>query len=86
MTHARAARIIRGHWGGIEIRNHWIRDACMHEDKTRSRKPHVVANLALLRNTLLSIIADHKPADSGLPAFCENLAVKPSLALKWLRQ
>lgn len=56
----------------------------MHEDKTRSRNPHVVANLALLRNTLLTLIADHKPADTCLPAFCENLAAKPGLAMKWI--
>ena len=28
---------IRGHWGGCEIRNHWIRDALWGEDKTRSK-------------------------------------------------
>jgi predicted transposase YbfD/YdcC len=84
LTHERAARIIRGHWGGVEIRNHWIRDACLHEDKTRSRNPRIVANLAMLRNTLLKIIADHKPADTGLPAFCEALVAKPGLALKWI--
>ncbi len=33
------ATLIRGHWGGIEIRNHWRKDACLFEDKTRSRNP-----------------------------------------------
>ncbi len=28
---------IRGHWGGVEIRNHWRRDAVLGEDGSRSR-------------------------------------------------
>ena len=39
--------------GGVEIRNHWRKDACLFEDKTRSRKPHIVGNLILLRNLVL---------------------------------
>jgi predicted transposase YbfD/YdcC len=84
LTPARAMSLIRGHWGGVEIRNHWLRDACLSEDKTRSRNPHIVANLALLRNTLLKIIADHKPADACLPQLCETVAANPSFALKWI--
>lgn len=84
MTHARAMNLIRGHWGGVEIRNHWRRDACLGEDKTRSRNPHIVANLALLRNALLKVIADHKPDDLCLPAFCEALAAKPQQAFQWI--
>jgi predicted transposase YbfD/YdcC len=45
--------LIRGHWGGIEIRNHWRKDACLLEDKTRSRNPHIVAAFAMLRNLAL---------------------------------
>ena len=33
----RFAELARGHWGGSESRNHWVRDACMREDKTRSK-------------------------------------------------
>jgi hypothetical protein len=25
-------QLIRNHWGGIEIRNHWRKDACLLED------------------------------------------------------
>ena len=52
--------LIRGHWGGVEIRNHWRRDAIMGEDRARSRQPQLLANLALLRNALLCIrLAGH---------------------------
>jgi hypothetical protein len=27
----------REHWGGIEIRNHWRKDACLFEDKCALR-------------------------------------------------
>jgi len=77
--------LIRGHWGGVEIRNHWQRDACLSEDRTRSKNPRIVANLALLRNTLLKVIEDHKPADSSLPAFSEMIASNLKLALKFIR-
>ncbi len=45
--------LIRNHWGGCEIRNHWRKDACLLEDKTRSRNPKLVATFAMLRNILL---------------------------------
>ena len=47
--------IIRGHWGGCEIRNHWSRDALWYEDKTRSRKWKINANLALMRCALITL-------------------------------
>jgi predicted transposase YbfD/YdcC len=49
------ARLIRGHWGGSEIRNHWVRDALWAEDKTRSRNWTLNANLAILRACLVSV-------------------------------
>ena len=45
--------LVRGHWGGVEIRNHWEKDAILLEDKTRSRDPVLVGALAMLRNVLL---------------------------------
>jgi hypothetical protein len=30
-------QIIRGHWADIENRNHWRKDACLFEDKIRSK-------------------------------------------------
>ena len=41
--------LIRGHWGGVENRNHWRKDACLFEDKTRSRNPNIVGALVLPR-------------------------------------
>jgi len=72
--------IIRGHWGGIEIRNHWRKDACLFEDKTRSRNPNTVAALAMLRNCLLFFLAqDHNT--SNLNAFTEDIAADSNKAL-----
>ncbi|WP_020493805.1 DDE transposase family protein [Verrucomicrobium sp. 3C] len=48
---------IRGHWGGAEIGNHWRRDARMGEDRSRSRQPNLPADLALIRNALLSLLS-----------------------------
>lgn len=83
-THQSWADLIRGHWGGVEIRNHWRRDACLFEDRTRSKNPQIVANLALLRNALLKIIEDHKPANSNLPAFSEMIASHSKLAYRFI--
>lgn len=48
--------LIRGHWAGVENRNHWRRDALMGEDGSRSRNPTLLANLALIRNALLAVL------------------------------
>lgn len=52
--------LIRGHWAGVENRNHWRRDALMGEDRSRSRNPRLLANLALLRNVLLAVLERSK--------------------------
>lgn len=75
---------IRGHWGGVEIRNHWRRDALMGEDGSRSRKPNLLANLALLRNALLALLADHFP-ETPLPQIQEHLHSRPANCLTLLR-
>jgi predicted transposase YbfD/YdcC len=72
--------LIRGHWGGVEIRNHWRRDALMGEDGSRSRNPNLLANLALLRSALLALLADHFP-DQPLPQIRERLTSRPDLSL-----
>ena len=51
----RFAKLVRGHWGGCEIRNHWIRDYCMREDKTRSKNYSLNCALAGLRVCLITI-------------------------------
>ena len=64
--------LIRGHWGGVEVRNHWRRDALMGEDRSRSRNANLLANVALIRNSLLQILSQHIHEQS-LPEFRENL-------------
>lgn len=66
-------QLIRGHWGGVENRNHWSRDAIWREDATRSRNPHLVGNLALLRNALLAIVEHERELYGSLPAFTEAM-------------
>ncbi len=51
-------QLIRGHWAGVEIRNHWRRDALMGEDRSRSRNPRLLANLAIIRSVLLCALAE----------------------------
>jgi len=72
--------LIRGHWGGVEIRNHWRRDVLMGEDQSRSRNANLLANLALIRNALLQTLADHLQEQS-LPEFRENLHSRPKHCL-----
>lgn len=74
-------QLIRGHWGGVEIRNHWRRDVLMGEDRSRSRNPHLLANLALIRSAVLLLLADHIQ-DLSLPQFREHLASRPSRCLQ----
>ena len=75
--------LIRGHWGSIEIRNHWRKDACLFEDKTRSRNPNTVAALALLRNCLLLFLNEHQQT-TNLNAFTESTAADSGKAFALL--
>lgn len=81
MTPERWLEHIRGHWGGIEIRNHWRKDACLHEDKTRSRNPHIVASMAMLRNCLLLFLSE-EPLCSNINALTEAVAAASDKALE----
>lgn len=73
-------KLIRGHWGGVENRNHWRRDALMGEDRSRSRNANLLANLALIRNALLERMAAHAPQLS-LPEFRETVQSRPGKCL-----
>lgn len=77
--------LIRGHWAGVENRNHWRRDACWWEDKTRSRNPNIVGALALLRNALLAVAQRGVESHGSLPAFTEACAARTSLPLNLIR-
>ena len=72
--------LIRGHWGGVEIRNNWRRDVLMGEDRSRSRHPNLLANLAILRNTLLSVLSEHLHHQS-FPELQEKLLSCPKKCL-----
>ena len=71
---------IRGHWAGVEIRNHWRKDACLYEDQTRSRNPNIVGSLILLRNIVLHFFAEHQDTYPCLPAFVEAVTADSTLA------
>lgn len=75
--------LIRGHWGGVEIRNHWRRDAILGEDRSRSRSPDLLANLALIRSALLVLLERHY-LDQPLPEILEQLHSHPGRCLKCL--
>lgn len=77
--------LIRGHWGGVENRNHWRRDALMGEDGSRSRNPTLLANLALLRSALLQAMSPHLESQS-LPQLREHLHSSPARCLALLTQ
>jgi predicted transposase YbfD/YdcC len=72
--------LIRGHWGGVEVRNHWRRDALMGEDGSRSRNARLLANLALIRNALLQVMSDRLEQQS-LPQLRESLSSSPARCL-----
>jgi hypothetical protein len=76
---------IRGHWGGCEIRNHWVRDALWAEDQTRCRNWNLNANLALLRSSLIALRAQTS-AHLTWPALFERAAAKPSFPMQLVTQ
>lgn len=75
------SRLIRGHWGGVEIRNHWKRDVGMGEDKSKTRNPKALANLALIRNALLAILSERRP-DKSWPEIREEFQSNPAFCLQ----
>jgi predicted transposase YbfD/YdcC len=77
---------IRGHWAGVEIRNHWMKDAILYEDKTRSRNPNIVGALALLRAALLRIFHHFKPLYGSLIAALEYIRTDQSIPLNAIFQ
>ena len=73
--------LIRGHWGGCEIRNHWRKDACLLEDKTPSRNPTIVAALALVRNCLF-LFLEQNSETHNINAFTEDIAANSRKAFR----
>ena len=76
-------KLIRGHWAGVENRNHWRRDALMGEDRSRSRNAPLLANMALIRNALLEVLSGQSQTRS-LPESHEILHSRPQECLSLL--
>ena len=74
----RFARLVRGHWGGCEIRNHWVRDAQFEEDATLSKNLNLNGNLAVLRCALIALKTRHATHLSW-PAIFELSGTKSSI-------
>ena len=53
--------LVRGHWGGVEIRNHGRRDAVRGEDRSRTRHPGQLASLALPGTARFALVPEHFP-------------------------
>lgn len=75
---ARFARLVRGHWGGCEIRNHWVRDALFEEDATRSKNLNLNGNLAVLRCAVIALKARHA-SHLTWPTIFEISGLKPAI-------
>ncbi len=83
-TPAQWQTLVRGHWAGVEIRNHWQRDVFWGEDGSRTRNPNALANLALLRSALLTLLPKHFP-NEPLPVVKEQLYSRPGACLRVIR-
>lgn len=83
-TPAQWQQLVRGHWGGVEIRNHWRRDAVWGEDRSRTRNATALANLALLRNALFALLPEHYP-EVPHPEIHEQLHSNPAGCLRVIR-
>jgi hypothetical protein len=61
---ARFGELIRGHWGGCENRNHWVRDHLVRKDDTPSKNWNINFNLAITRAAVLYLKGSLIPGDS----------------------
>lgn len=72
------------HWSAVtgedqEIRNHWVRDSQMLEDKTPIRNYNINANLATLRCCLIKLKAQLLP-DLSWPEIIERSQIETAFA------
>jgi len=72
------SNLVRGHWSGCESKNHWVRDACMSEDKTRCKNYRINCNLTTLRVCVLSMKYKYYP-DQSWPEIQERAQNKTSI-------
>ena len=80
-THEQWLGIVRGHWNGTEIGNHWHRDAILGEDRIRSRNTNIVGALALLTNTAHALMR-RSFAFQPLPETMERLLMNLGEAIR----
>ena len=74
----------RRHWAGVEILNHYRRDATLGEDNTRLHHPRALINLALIRSACLPLYSTMGD-DEWLPAKKERFQADPQLALDLIK-
>jgi len=65
----------------VERRNHWRRDHLWREDASRTNIANALANLARVRNALLSLIPIHHPDLPHAQVF-ETLHSNPAACLR----
>lgn len=65
------------------MRNHWRRDALMGEDGSRSRNANLLANVALVRSSVLALVAEHH-CDQSLSEVREHFHSRPGRCLHLL--
>ena len=53
------AKAVRSHWG-VENKVHWVLDMVFNEDKSRIRKDHAPANMAIARQIGLNLLRQEK--------------------------
>jgi hypothetical protein len=80
---------VHGHWAGVENRNHWRRDACLGEDRTRSRNANVLINLALFaQRHPVSTKSPRSATETfpGRPAPIDPLGLdfRPAAVIEWV--
>jgi hypothetical protein len=62
---------VRNHWS-VENKNHGRKDVTLLEDSTRSRKPHIICNLIMLRNLVLHYYEEQRESYEWLPHWIEH--------------
>jgi len=63
----RILKATRQHWG-IENGLHWVLDIAFNEDRSRVRKDHAPANLAVLRHMAVNLLNQETSAKGGIKA------------------
>ena len=61
------AKAVRSHWG-VENKVHWVLDMVFNEDKSKIRKDHAPANMAITRQIGLNLLRQEKTNKRSLRA------------------